>query len=145
VPDWSTVLERFDYDLWGNRLWLENLQSKGMPEPDAAIFRHILAASSIWLSRCKGDSPSSMPVVPADVENLTRLVSGWKTLLSAETDDRIVEYRRTTGEPLSSGLFRIVQHVLNHGTYHRGELRGLCRARGDVDFPETDLIAFSPN
>jgi uncharacterized damage-inducible protein DinB len=36
----------------------------------------------------------------------------------------------------------IAAHVVNHGTYHRGQLRERAEADGLDDFPETDLILF---
>lgn len=39
-------------------------------------------------------------------------------------------------------LSEVAHHVFNHGTYHRGHLRGLADAAGFEDFPETDLIRF---
>jgi uncharacterized damage-inducible protein DinB len=36
----------------------------------------------------------------------------------------------------------IAHHVINHGTYHRGHLRGLCDAAEFTEFPDTDLIKF---
>ncbi len=35
----------------------------------------------------------------------------------------------------------ITEHVINHGTYHRGHLRGLAEAEG-ISFPDTDLIVY---
>ncbi|MFX6823282.1 DinB family protein [Acinetobacter baumannii] len=49
-------------------------------------------------------------------------------------------FKRFNGEEVTSTVESIVLHVANHGTYHRGELRGLCRAAGWEDFPETDFF-----
>ncbi len=139
---WQNILERFDYDLWANRLWLENLKSKGFPEPDAKVFGHLVSAQSLWLTRCQGNSLDRMPELALEDEVLVRLSKDWKTHLVSEAQDREVSYHRLNGQELSMPLSQIAWHVLNHGTYHRGELRGLCRARGDEEFPETDLGRF---
>ena len=133
-------MEGFDYDMWANSRWLAFLESKGWPEPDAQIFRHALSAQKIWVLRCQGASPTEMPVVEPTEESLRELHSLWRQeLLRA---NHIVEYRRTNGDEHWSSRDHIARHVVNHGTYHRGELRGLCRARGEEGFPETDFIGY---
>ena len=133
----------FRYDDWANQLWLESILRKGVGAPDRAIFSHILSAGKIWLLRCQGESPIKMPEVAVTAEEIESATFQWITLLSETPVDREIRYRRTTGEELQLSLREIVLHVLNHGTYHRGELRGLCRARGDEDFPETDRYSFT--
>ena len=82
-----------------------------------------------------------MPTPELSHATLQRIHDGWVEALKSE--DRVVEYRRTTGEPGSRLLSEIAKHVVNHGTYHRGEMRGICRGRGEDGFPETDLISYS--
>jgi len=134
--------EHFDYDLWANLRWLGTLESLKRPDPDTGIFQHMMAAQEIWLRRCRGHSPAAMPTPSLDEATLKTLNRDWKELLAALPHDPIIEYRRTTGETNALHLHQIARHVVNHGTYHRGELRGLRRAAGDTDFPETDLAGF---
>jgi uncharacterized damage-inducible protein DinB len=136
------VRELFDYDLWANLRWLSYLEESGQPDPALSILRHVLTAQEAWISRCRADSPGSVPGLELSEESIRRLNGEWKALLAEVPEDREVSFERTTGEPFVSTVGQIARHVLNHGTYHRGELRGLCRARGDDAFPETDLIAF---
>ncbi|MBS1707577.1 MAG: hypothetical protein JSS65_02520 [Armatimonadetes bacterium] len=132
----------FDYDLWANRLWAAYLAERDWPETESQIFRHILAASTIWLQRIEGDSPASMPEPSLDDLTQRDLHDRWVRVLQGRDLDEVIAYRRTSGEALQSRLGDIARHVVNHGTYHRGELRGLCKAAGRSDFPETDLIRF---
>jgi len=143
MADWDALADGFRYDAWATGLWLECLNRKGTGDPDRAILTHTLSASTIWLLRCQGESPAKMPEVELTPEALAAASSGWLTLLQGETDDRIIHFSRTTGEKMSLTVSEIANQVINHGTYHRGELRGLCRARGDEDFPETDRARFA--
>jgi len=136
------LIEGFRYDLWANRQWLSFLDERGRPDPDWDILRHILAAQEIWLRRCHGESLPAMPKPEVSEETLSMLSEEWIDLLGPTAGDRRVDYRNTQGVPYSQRLSRIARHVVNHGTYHRGELRGLCLPREDRDFPETDLIGF---
>lgn len=139
----SDIEEGFRFDLWANRKWLECLNRRPMDSPDRAIFAHLLSAQQVWLSRCNGLSVESFPSIEATDEELLRLHSGWIDVAQRLAHDPVIEYRRMNGEALTSTFREIALHVINHGTYHRGELRGLCRARGDDDFPETDRIGFT--
>ena len=143
MVDFSEYSEGFQYDAWANTLWLKCLEAKGFPQPDTGIFEHVLSASSIWYQRCLGFSPSSFPKVELTAVAIQQAADKWAVLMDSLPEDRVVEYKRTTGEPMSTELSQIVLHVLNHGTYHRGELRGMCLLRGDETFPETDRILFS--
>lgn len=143
MVDWSALTEGFRYDLWANRLWLECLDRKHAVDRDRKVFGHLLSAQKGWLSRvAHGISPTSLPIVDQTIETMTAMSEEWVAAIESANEDRIVNYNRTTGEPNSSLLSEIAMHVVNHGTYHRGELRGLCLARGDDDFPETDRILY---
>ena len=142
MADFASLARDFDYDLWANQRWLACLLGKGLPQPDMDIFAHMLSASQIWLSRVQGESPTTLPRVEPTEAELLRLNAGWNDVLLGAKEDRQITYRRTTGEEFTVWLSDIAHHAANHGTYHRGELRGLCRARNDEDFPETDYAGF---
>jgi uncharacterized damage-inducible protein DinB len=135
------LAEGFDYDLWANRAWLQHLISQGSPEPEVAALQHLLGAQKIWLLRLSGTSVAAMPRPELSEATLVELHDGWVSAIK-HGQDRVIAYRRMNGEESSNSLAQIAQHVINHGTYHRGEMRGLCRSRGDEDFPETDWIRF---
>jgi len=139
MVDVALWTETFAYDAWANAEWLSYL---GSDSPDLPIFAHILAAQRIWLSRCEGVRLESPPTIVPSLSEIEALRSGWVSVLSANAHDPVVDYHQFNGTARSLPLTGIVRHVLNHGTYHRGELRGLCRARGETGFPETDLSLF---
>ncbi len=142
MADFAELAAGFEYDLWANQLWLKFLNRKGTGDPDRAILAHVLSAQKIWLMRCHGTSLNQMPDVPLSESMLAEVSSGWTTLLKAMAHNPVISYQRTTGQALNSPLSEIAIHVVNHGTYHRGELRGLCRLRNDEDFPETDRMRY---
>lgn len=130
----------FDHDRWASGLWLECLERKGRIDPDWAILSHIYSAHLVWVERTEGNSLASLPSVDLTLELIDEIDERWKAQLLRPND--VIEYKRTTGEVLRQPLFDIAAHVLDHATYHRGELRGLCRARSDDDFPETGMQMF---
>jgi hypothetical protein len=135
--------EGFDFDLWANQKWFECLDRKGWPEPDKEIFAHLLSAQQIWLTRCQGTSLTAMPNIDLQMDELQRLNREWIRVLNEIEVSTLIQYKRTTGEPLCARLFDIAHHVVDHGTYHRDEIRGLFLARGDEEFPETGFIGYA--
>ena len=136
------LIQGFEFDRWANQAWFTALAAKGWPEPDRGIYQHILAAQEIWYLRTQGTSPQAMPTPELSEATIDRLHHAWVELLRNASDDPIIEYHRLTGEHLRHRLTYIARHVVDHGTYHRGELRGLCRSRGDDDFPESGLMLY---
>jgi uncharacterized damage-inducible protein DinB len=132
----------FDYDLWSNRRWLACLQEQSLTEESTAIMRHILTAQQSWLNLICGDSGAETAPLEVNEETLHRLHQAWIAMLDSRDLDEVVRFTRKSGDEFAQTIGDIAQHVINHGTYHRGELRGLCRSRGETNFPETDFIAW---
>jgi uncharacterized damage-inducible protein DinB len=53
----------------------------------------------------------------------------------------VVSYRALSGAPYANPLGELLRHVVNHGTYHRGQVATLLRQL-DVKPPQTDLILY---
>jgi uncharacterized damage-inducible protein DinB len=56
--------------------------------------------------------------------------------------DRVVEYRMLNGTPGATPIWQMVQHVVNHGSYHRGQLTTMFRQLGAEPAKSVDLIAY---
>jgi uncharacterized damage-inducible protein DinB len=126
----------FDYDRWANLKWMHAAQELGQE----SILLHVVDAQIIWLSRIES-MPRWAPTIEQFPLHLERSIRNWKRMLLGADLDRIVSYTTLQGADMNNKLSEIVRHVINHGTYHRGHLRGLADAKR-VDFPETDYIAF---
>lgn len=131
----------FEYGLWANSMWIDHLGNFRSPEKATQVLDHILTAERIWLIRCGQDAP------PADENETaqavaTRLSNQWQHLIRSTPLDTLIDYRNVAGEPFQNQLGEIALHVINHGTYHRGHLRGLADAEGLEAFEDTDLIKY---
>lgn len=113
-------------------------------------FAHILAADWVWLRRWSGESPRRMPddwSVESRAELRDRLDAieteraAFLEALRPGDLDRVVAYRTIAGQPFESRMDEMLRHVVNHGTYHRGQLATLLRQLG-IAAPPTDLIAY---
>jgi uncharacterized damage-inducible protein DinB len=112
---------------------------------------HICDAELIWLSRWNGKQPSGfqppdrIPDVAAARAEWAGIESGMRAFLGhlgPEGVDRVLEFRDLSGNLRSDVFWQILQHVVNHGTYHRGQVTTLLRQLGAQPAKSMDLIAF---
>ena len=61
--------------------------------------------------------------------------------LSAADLDRILEFRNAKGTVFRDRIGHILQHLANHGSYHRGQVTTLLRQLGATPV-STDMIGF---
>jgi uncharacterized damage-inducible protein DinB len=150
----------FDYNSWANQRSLEaaaQLSDEQFTKPLRSSFSsvrdtlvHICGTEWVWLERCHGRSPATIPDV-SHVQTLAALREHWKPqaerLLTfvrglAQTDlDRVMEYRTINFGVYKNSLWQSLQHLANHGTYHRGQVSTLLRQLGAKPIL-TDLIHF---
>lgn len=136
----------FDYDLWANQKWLQTLPEFPDQGPVEKILVHILFAQWAWLRRgvvaTKADIPVPAEPLAASPEAFNAFHQAWKNLASGHPASTLIAYSNFQGTPFQNTLGEITAHVLNHGTYHRGQLRALAGEQ-NVVFPETDFIAYA--
>lgn len=111
---------------------------------------HVYAAEWAWHERWHGRSPAAL--LPADqFADVAALRQAWSALetkvrayvAGAHTDiDRVIEYKLLSGQPGASPLWQMVQHVVNHASYHRGQVTTLLRQLGAQPAKSMDMIAF---
>jgi uncharacterized damage-inducible protein DinB len=112
---------------------------------------HLYRAEWVWFSRWQGASPTAFP--PEDqLPDLETVAAEWQALehqlrgyvgALAETDvSRVFEYRLINGTPGRSPFWEMVVHLVNHSTYHRGQVTTLLRQHGARAPESTDMITF---
>lgn len=133
--------ELWDYELWSNRKWLPHLARFQDEARAESVFRHILRAQETWLRRAWSEEDSGE--WPTELEAAIEFgASQWRTFIRMCDPEAFVSYTNQAGDPFFQTVEQITRHVLNHGTYHRGHLRGLAMAEGWDDFDDTDLIRY---
>jgi uncharacterized damage-inducible protein DinB len=124
------------YDRVANDLTLASLSASSPPRAQA-VMAHIIGAERLWLARIAAE-PSPLPVWPSlDLEGarreLTALDGPWTDLfasLDAKGLEREVSYTNSKGQPFVNRVDDILQHVMFHSTYHRGQIAAAVRASG---------------
>ena len=56
--------------------------------------------------------------------------------------DQVIEYKLLSGAPGASPFWQMLQHVVNHASYHRGQITTMLRQVGASPAKPMDLIAF---
>lgn len=76
-----------------------------------------------------------------------RIIERNRSALLLSLDDAALAaplaYRNLSGKPFTRRLGDLVRHVVNHSTYHRGQLTTLLRQVG-AEPPRTDFVTFLP-
>lgn len=140
----------FDYDAWGNRESLGSLDpARAGLERAIKVFGHIIGAQRVWLARLEQRQPPlPVPWPELSLEEcgpaIDDLSAQWKQFLSgieAGQLDRDVVYRNTKGIEFRTPLADILQHVVTHSAYHRGQIAAAVRQAGGVPAP-TDYVVY---
>lgn len=139
----------YDFNAWANRRVLsasekltneEFTQSMGSSFPSVRdTLAHIYGAECVWLERFHGRSPSALPDVKqfhdlqslreAWLEHEAQLLAFVQQLTQADLE-REMEYKTFKFGVYRNPLWQSMLHVVNHGTYHRGQVTTLLRQLG---------------
>jgi len=150
----------YDYNAWANRRSLDAaaaLTPEQFTKPMGSSFSsvrdtlaHIYGAEWIWLERFQGRSPASLPDTTQfpDIASLgerwgehTPRLLGFVRGLKQGDLDRILEYKTLKFGVYRNPLWQSMQHLVNHGSYHRGQVTTLLRQHGARPIL-TDLMHF---
>lgn len=112
---------------------------------------HTYFAEWAWYSRWTGHSPTGMPALD-QFTDVVSLRNAWKTLeqqvrdlIGPMSDDdlqQVKEYRLFSGATGATPMWQMVQHVVNHASYHRGQITTMLRQAGAQPAKSMDMIAF---
>lgn len=114
-----------------------------------ATLIHLVGAEKVWLERFHGAAQPFLAENPP--KSLAELKNVWEKVgfdtakwLGAQSDKSLqgtFTTKTLNGETFTYVLWQAFQHVVNHSTYHRGQIITMMRQHG-VQPPGTDLIMF---
>ena len=154
------MLVLYEFNAWANRRMLGAVAAVKQEEflrPMGSSFgslrdtaAHIYGAEWVWLERFQGRSPGSLPD-GAEFQDMASLQERWTELegrllgfvrsLTQEDLNRVLEYKTLKFGVYRNPLWQSMQHLVNHGTYHRGQATTLLRQLGAQPVL-TDLMHF---
>lgn len=150
------------YNVWANQRITGLLRE----QPDAVLQQeiassfpsirktafHIWDAEHLWLKRLHGER---QPVWPSKNfagtmeeayeawASASRALMEYAQSLSEEQLLEEFDYQNTKGEAFRQPRYEALLHVVNHSTYHRGQLITMLREAGvNEGLPATDLIVY---
>jgi len=128
----------FAYDAWANREVLTSLYAiETPPQRSVAFMAHILSAQTLWLQRIMGQQ-QTLPVWPSIplrecyllMAEVSAIWMDYVSKLDESALPELVTYKNTRGESWTSTVEDILQHVIMHSVYHRGQIATEMRAAG---------------
>ncbi|MEO7988089.1 MAG: DinB family protein [Chryseolinea sp.] len=111
---------------------------------------HMWGAQYIWLTRMQGTSLTTFP----NMEIRDKMISLDGLVKSSENIQKFIEskdedflsstyaYKNMKGDPFEDSYEDTLFHVVNHGTYHRGQIITMLREAGITNVVGTDLIHY---
>lgn len=112
---------------------------------------HIVSAEWVWCSRWQGELQRKM-LPPSNFRTVKDIRNRWLeeearvrrfvVRLGPAGVDRVFRYSHPDGTESASVFWHMLQHVVNHATYHRGQVTTMLRQFGAEPPPSQDLIAF---
>ena len=155
----STALRLLKYHAWATAKTLESVTPlspeellRDMQTSHSSVFGtlvHTYQADTVWLKRFRGQS-SKLADAEA-VADLAALKATWEKIQSelialagslSDSDwTRAIEYRFMSGEEARTPIYETLLHVVNHGTYHRGQVVTMLRQLGAEPI-STDFIRY---
>ena len=112
---------------------------------------HLYGAEWIWFERWQGTSPMTL-LDPTEFPDVPTLSAAWREMeprvrafvdaLGEEGVERRFPYTLINGKSSESVFWQMLQHVVNHGSYHRGQVTTMLRQIGMAPPKSVDLIAF---
>ncbi len=154
------LISLYAYNSWANARVLETLRA--MSEADyvkeqgggwpslRATFVHLAGATDAWAERFSGRDATRR----ATIEELPGLEDAARILLAAEekharllptfTPERLAGpfiWKNLKGERKTAPFWVVVKHVVNHQTYHRGQISAMVRRLGHTP-KSTDMVVW---
>jgi uncharacterized damage-inducible protein DinB len=143
-------LKLFNYNFWANsKVFQPVVYNEVQDEELIKIMSHVLNAQFIWYSRVTGKKEYDVPVwqiysaeeLPKKSQVSTNL---WVKFISENSDSQflsVMRYNNSKGEPFTNSIVDTMIHLINHGTYHRGQINKLYRQK-NINPPNVDYITF---
>ncbi len=147
----------FQYNRWANGRTLEAVRQLTNEEANRYLYTshhgvlgtldHIYRADRIWMNRLQGGPALTLK----DFENQKTLDSlekiwlpildQWRDWVATADLDSTLNYHNLAGKAASIKLWQMVLHLVNHSSYHRGQVTTMLRQLGHIPV-QTDISVY---
>lgn len=152
------INELFGYNYWARDRQLqvcENLSPDQLKSPIGGSFSslhntlvHLVVVEWLWRERWRGRTPHPIPRV-SDFPSLADIIERWnneeikmKSYLASLTEndlENLITCQSTRGDKWTYPLWQMMMHLLNHQSFHRGQVTFYFRQLG-LQPPSVDLM-----
>ena len=156
----ATLRELFAYNYWARDRQNEACAALGQEQFQRPLsnsfssvrdtLAHLVGVEWLWLERWCGRSPRALPAAE-EFPTLAAIAERWRAVeqgmreylagLNEEALARPLTYANLRGETWTYPLWRTLLHLVNHQTYHRGQVTTLLRQLGTRPAPLDLLVA----
>ncbi len=155
------LIKYTSYNLWANKriteklkeiepaLWLIEQKSSFRTIRDTLL--HIYDAETLWYKRLKGESLKEWPSngytgTNEDAAEMWLEVSdNFIQLVKSSSEEFLISlcsFRNLEGNEYNIMVSDIIQHCMNHSTFHRGQIITMLRFCNVNGLPSTDYITY---
>ena len=155
------IFTLFEYNSWANARalgavepltseeFLRDLKNSFPSVRDTLV--HILSAEWIWLRRWHGESQpvvlavTDFPTVASLKDRFAAIERERRTFLESLSEEGLAKpfpYRDLAGNAHTLPLVHSLQHVVNHASYHRGQVTTMLRQLGAKPGKIMDMIGY---
>ena len=153
-------IELAEYNIWANNIvcgWLENISDEQWNKPIVSSFNsiqetvlHIISAENAWLQRFRKEPVEWLQFVykgtkEEHIQLWKKTSAEMKAYIESFDENNLrgnLDYKRVNGIAYSTPFYQLFAHVVNHATYHRGQLVTMLRQSGFVNVGSTDLLGY---
>lgn len=159
------LLQYAQYNQWANKKLidvllkakaeqLEQIIVSSFPSLKDTVY-HMWSAEYVWLQRLE---LAEQPIWMEDhfEGSFADACAAWQKtsqalidFVSRQYDDRafahVLQYYNRQKQSFKTPVSGVLQHIFNHGAYHRGQLVTMLRQAGIKKIPGTDMILFLRN
>jgi uncharacterized damage-inducible protein DinB len=153
--------ELADYNIWANNIvfdWLNEINDEQWNQAITSSFSsiadtsiHIAGAEKIWLERWQQvQNPTFLSTEFKGTKN--ELIEIWKKAskdlqeyiynLPEEKYSSQLTFKRLNGDEYTMQFAETFSHIINHSTFHRGQLVTMLRQAGFTKVTSTDLLTY---
>lgn len=143
-------IELFEYNDWANSKLIDYMMSLDSPPLKALkLINHIIAGQDIWFERITGNNDYSIDLWEENSLQecyvlCKQSTHNWVKFINRSTEKSLREnflYINSEGKEYSSSVSGIINHVLTHSHYHRGQINMVLKKEG-LEPSKIDLIYF---
>ncbi|WP_028532245.1 DinB family protein [Paenibacillus sp. UNC217MF] len=153
----ANIVQLIDYHVWANARIMNHLA--GLPSEVfikpvdvgfatiAAVIHHMMSADALWFARIRGDRTTpeegnQFASLQEAIDYTNNVYTQMRAYVGSIPDpEKIMTYRTRRGVEVHNTISDIVYQIVNHGSYHRGNISTMLRLLGHEGVL-TDYIAY---